>query len=226
MINVHQLLIKYNTKEVLNIPEFTFDDNKVHGIIGLNGAGKTSFFNALSLFLKPQAGQLTYNGFKIKRDQIGYLETTNYFFSNITGREYLAVFPNNNTVLSATALQELMELPLDTIIESYSTGMKKKLALLAIIQQEKPIYIFDEPFNGLDLETNKLVEVIIQKLNAAGKTIFISSHILSPLLNVCDKIHLLQQKHFTDTFTKDQFHEIDEKLFKGFDDKIAAVFND
>ena len=91
--------------------------------------------------------------------------------------------------------------------------MKKKLALLAILKQNKPIYILDEPFNGLDLETNKILEIIITTLKKKNKTVFVSSHIIEPLLTTCDKIYLLENGFFLKTFEKSDFNKIDDELF-------------
>ena len=99
------------------------------------------------------------------------------------------------------------------LVENYSTGMKKKLALLGVLKQNQPIFILDEPFNGLDLETNKIHEIIITTLGKKDKTIFVSSHIIEPLLSICDKIHLLENGNFITTFDKNEFDKIDDILF-------------
>ena len=110
-------------------------------------------------------------------------------------------------------MQDYFKLPLNELIENYSTGMKKKLALISILKQDKPVYILDEPYNGLDLETNQILEIIITTLQQKNKTILISSHILEPLLTTCDKIYLLEDGIFKKTYEKDNFKNIDEELF-------------
>ena len=142
-----------------------------------------------------------------------YLETVNVFFSRITGNEYLKIFRQTNLNFNLSILQEYFKLPLDELVENYSTGMTKKLALLGILKQEKPIFILDEPFNGLDLETNKIVEIIINTLKEKNKTIFISSHIIEPMITTCDKIYLLENGLFVKTFDKKDFDKIDDELF-------------
>jgi ABC-2 type transport system ATP-binding protein len=92
--------------------------------------------------------------------------------------------------------------------------MKKKLALLGVLKQNKQIFLLDEPFNGLDLETNKILELIITTLKEKGKTVFVSSHIINPLLTVCNQIHYLENGKFTKTFEKENFHHIEDELFK------------
>lgn len=71
----------------------------------------------------------------------------------MTGREYLDLFPAGTNGFKTDNWQQLFHIPLDDITENYSTGMGKKLALLAVLKQDKPIVVLDEPFNGLDLES-------------------------------------------------------------------------
>ena len=70
--------------------------------------------------------------------------------------------------------------------------MRKKLALLGIFKQDKPILMLDEPFNGLDMETTRIIGSIILKLKETGKTILVTSHVLSTLTSICDQIHYLE----------------------------------
>lgn len=213
MINVKDLSINFNSHEVLKNITIDFEEGLVHGIVGLNGAGKTTFFNVLAKMLKPDSGEIIQNETALEIKDTAYLESSNFFFSRITGNEYLKIFRQTNTEFNLAALQEYFKLPLDELIENYSTGMKKKLALLAVLKQDKPVFILDEPFNGLDLETNKILEIIIVSLRQKQKTVFVSSHIIDPLLTVCDKIHLLENGCFVKTYLKTDFSKIEEDLF-------------
>ncbi|MBK6378951.1 MAG: ATP-binding cassette domain-containing protein [Chitinophagaceae bacterium] len=213
MINVQGLSVSFNDHAVLKNISIDFEEGLVHGIVGLNGAGKTTLFNVLAKMLKPDSGDIKQNGTALGIKHTAYLETANFFFSRITGNEYLKIFKQTNTEFNLAALQEYFKLPLDELIENYSTGMKKKLALLAVLKQGKPIFILDEPFNGLDLETNKVLEIIIVSLKQKQKTVFVSSHIIDPLLTTCDKIHLLENGCFVKTYFKSDFSKIEEDLF-------------
>lgn len=223
MIGVIKIEKSFGDKAVLNNLNYDFTLSKIHGIIGLNGAGKTTFFNILSTFLKPDSGEILFDGKNITRYDIAYLETINFFYSNITGKEYLDIFPSTNLQFDLDNINKLLKLPLDEIIETYSTGMKKKLALLAIIKQDKPIYIFDEPYNGLDLETNMALGIIIKSLIKKEKTVFVSSHILSPLISVCNEIHLLQQGNFIKNYKKENFDSIEKELFDDFNKSANEI---
>ena len=213
MISIKNVVVQFSTKNVLNNITIDFISGQIYGIVGLNGAGKTTFFNALSSDLKINSGEIRFNENLITNKEIAYLETANFFYSRITGNEYLKIFKQTNPDFNLNSLQEFFKLPLDDLIETYSTGMKKKLALLGVLKQEKSIFIFDEPFNGLDLETNKILELIITTLKEKGKTVFLSSHIIDPLLTVCDQIHFLQSGQFTKTYNKTEYHTLEDELF-------------
>lgn len=213
MISIRNLTVKFSDNIVLNGISTNFLQHQIYGIVGLNGAGKTTFFNTLSGNIKPDNGMIDYMGKTITKKDIGYLETVNYFYSKITGHEYLKIFKQTNSNFDLTSLQIFLKLPLDDLIETYSTGMKKKLALLGFLKKDKPFYLLDEPFNGLDLETNKILELIITALKEKHKTVFVSSHIIEPLLTICDEIRILENGQFSKTFRRDEFYKIEQELF-------------
>ncbi len=225
MISVKNLVVLFNDHAVLRNITVDFETGLVHGIVGLNGAGKTTFFNVLAKMLTPASGELIQNGKALGIKDSAYLETNNFFFSRITGNEYLKIFNQTNAGFNLAALQDYLKLPLDELIENYSTGMKKKLALLAVLKQDKPVFILDEPFNGLDLETNKILEIIISSLKQKQKTVFVSSHIIDPLLSVCDKIHLLEDGCFVKTYLKNDFSKIEEDLFGRLKSEATQVIS-
>jgi ABC-2 type transport system ATP-binding protein len=220
MISTKNVTVQFSKKVVLNDISIDFMPNRIYGIVGLNGAGKTTFFNSLSTNLKVDTGTITFHENPISYGDVAYLETNNFFYSRLTGSEYLNIFQQTNSDFNLDTLQEFMQLPLDELIESYSTGMKKKLALLGILKQKRSIFLLDEPFNGLDLETNKILELIIMTLKTKSRTVFLSSHIIDPLLTVCDEIHFIEHGTFTKKFEKEDFHKIEEELFRKL--KIAA----
>lgn len=225
MIRIDKLTVSFSNNKVLDNISIDFESNKIYGIVGLNGAGKTTFFNALASNLKANSGEIKWNNNIITNKDIAYLETVNFFYSRITGKEYLQLFKQTNLDFNLDSLQAFLKLPLDELIETYSTGMKKKLALLGVLKQNKPVFLLDEPFNGLDLETNKIVELIITTLKQKGKTIFLSSHIIDPLLVVCDEIHFLENGQFTKTFTKANFHKLEDELFSKLKTEAKSVIS-
>ena len=226
MISIKELTVKFGSNIVLNDISRDFHLNKIYGIIGLNGSGKTTFFNTLSALIKPNAGEIIFESRKINLRDINYLETTNFFYSRITGNEYLNFFEQTNPKFNLLSLQIYTKLPLDDLIESYSTGMKKKLAILSILKKDKPVFLFDEPFNGIDMETNKIIELIILALKEKGKTIFISSHILDPLIQICDEIFFLEKGKFAKSYDKTDYNKIENDLFGDLKHNAISIISE
>lgn len=216
MITVKIPKFGYSGETVLSNISILFEPGRTYGIVGLNGAGKTTFFNLLGGFLKAEGATLTLNGVPVQKKEIAYMDTDLFFYPKLTAKEFLSVFPASNTHYQEEKLAELFRLPLQGFMEEFSTGMKKKLLLLSQLKQDKSIYILDEPFNGLDLETNKLLEVIISILNSRGKTVFISSHILEPLLNICHSIHHLKNQTLFKSYSREEFGAVAEDLFGSY----------
>ena len=217
MIKIHNLTVGYDKKRsVLNHLNLSVDLGYIHGVLGLNGAGKTTFFKTLYGLKKNVTGDIFYNGKKITKNDLSFLPTENYFYSYLTGREYLEIFKSEK-IFEIDKWEALFQIPLDDFIESYSTGMKKKLALLANIKLDKDILILDEPFNGLDLETNRILRTVIQKLKLAGKTIFFSSHVLDDMLTICDQIHHLNLGKIEKSYQKQDFKIIEQDIFNDLD---------
>ena len=178
MLTIEDLRVGYSKeKDVLKGICLSMETGKIHGLVGLNGAGKTTLLNALYSFIRPQSRTILYDGSPLKRKEIGYLESENYFYPYMTGNEYLNLFPSGGTNFDTESWQKLLSLPLGEITENYSTGMRKKLALLAVLKMNKPILILDEPYNGLDLESAHLLTLLLSRLRENGKTVLVTSQI-------------------------------------------------
>lgn len=224
MITIKDLDISYDGKnKVIDSLNLSLMEDNIHGIVGLNGAGKTSLLNAIFGLKKVDSGAIIYHGEKITKRDIAYLVSENFFYSNITGREYLGLFKNKS--FNTDKWNELFLLPLDQIIDSYSTGMKKKLALLSLLKQDKPIMILDEPFNGLDIETCRIMRSILLRLKEKKKTIIITSHIIETLTNLCDYIHYLEDGTIKRSLKKQDFAKFERELFESIENRNIKLIN-
>ena len=182
MLTIRNLQVEYKKEfPVLKGIDLSMESGKIHGLVGLNGVGKTTLLNTLYSFIRPSAGSVSYNDRSLKRQDIAYLEAENYFYPYMTGREYLDLFPAGTNGFKTDNWQQLFHIPLDDITENYSTGMRKKLALLAVLKLDKPIVVLDEPFNGLDLESAHILTLILQQLRKGGKTVLVTSHVFETL---------------------------------------------
>lgn len=225
MITIENLIVSYDKgQNVIDSLNLMLSDNTINGIVGLNGAGKTTLLNSIYGLKSIHSGSIKSNDSKINKKEISFLVTENFFYSNITGREYLRLFKNSNYDLARW--NQLFLLPLDTIIDDYSTGMKKKLALMGILKQNKPIMILDEPFNGLDIETCRIIRQILLKLKERDKTIIITSHIIETLTNLCDYIHYLEKGKIIYTKDKSDFKEFERELFASIENKNEELIKD
>jgi len=212
MLTIKNLTVSYKDNiDVIKNLSINFEESKIHGIAGLNGAGKTSLLNSIFGNIKPKSGEIEFQNKILTKKVIGYLETENFFYSNIKGNEYLSLFKGN--LEHEKIWNSIFNLPLNDLIDSYSTGMKKKLALMSILKTEKPIYFFDEPFNGLDMETVQTLKIIIQKLREKGKTILITSHILESITSICDNIVFMEKGQIKYKFEKNEFQYIEKQIF-------------
>jgi len=224
MITIKNLNISYRKNEpVIDNLNLLIQDGMIHGIVGLNGAGKTTLLNSMFGLKNVDSGEILNDGNKINKKSLAYLVTENFFYSNITGREYLNLFSNKEFDLEKWNL--LFDLPLDHIIDGYSTGMKKKLALLGILKQDKPLLILDEPFNGIDIETCRIIRMILLRLKENGKTIIVTSHIIETLTNLCDFIHYLEKGKIKYSKDKEGFADFEREIFDKIENENIEIIN-
>ena len=211
MISIENLSKSYGSKVVLENINLNFEKGKVYGIVGENGAGKTTLFKCI-------AGLEKHNGainceYGKPKDFLGYLQTEPYFFSKITGNEYIQLLCNARNVTNTDIKEKnIFDLPLNEYAVKYSTGMRKKLAFTAILLQENKLFILDEPFNGVDIHSNIIITEIIHKLKEMGKSIIISSHIFSTLNDTCDEIFLLKNGQIIKSVLKEEFSNLESEM--------------
>jgi len=223
MIELIHISKSFGQHQVLHEVSFTFEDGKVYGIVGENGAGKTTLFRCIA-GLETASGKINANIQPLK-SHLGYLTSDPYFLSKLTGEEYIYLLTDaRGKSIKNLDERNLFELPLKEYASSYSTGMKKKLALTATLLQDNCFYILDEPFNGIDLQSSIILTEIILRLRAMRKTILISSHIFSTLKDTCDEILVLEGGRISKTVKKEQFgdfeEEMKEKILKKDIDKL------
>jgi ABC-2 type transport system ATP-binding protein len=182
------------------------NSGEILGFLGLNGAGKTTTIRLLLDLLRPTSGKAFIFGRDCQaeglkaRSLAGYLPGEMGIYSDLTGHEVLAFLAG----LSAQAinkehrseLQQRFELPdrdLRRKLREYSTGMKRKLGLIQAFQADPPLLILDEPTEGLDPLMQESFYELLATARQRGRTVFMSSHVLSEVERVCDRIALLRK---------------------------------
>lgn len=211
MIKINGLSKSYGNNVVLKNITMEFSKGNAYGIVGENGAGKTTLFRCI-------AGLESYNGEIISditplKNHLGLLLTDPFFFSKITGKEYIRLLCNARGKTNIEfENKNIFDLPLNQYASTYSTGMKKKLAITAILLQENEYFILDEPFNGVDIQSNIILTEIIIKLKELNKIVLISSHIFSTLSDICDEIHLLRKGEQIKSVQKSEFKHLEQEM--------------
>jgi ABC-2 type transport system ATP-binding protein len=211
MLEIKNISVSFKDKNVLQNLNLEIEEGIILGILGKNGAGKTTLFESLYQSQK-YSGEILWQNQKLLRQNISYLETENYFYPYITGREYLSYFAKEK-LPKAIELAEKFQLPLDKYVQYYSSGMKKKLALIGMLMLDKPINILDEPFNGVDFEGVHLLYDIIRELKQSNKIVIISSHIIETLFHTCDRIVTLESGLISNIFERSDFEKLNHFKF-------------
>lgn len=198
----------YKDKTVLEDISISITQNGIYGVIGKNGAGKTTLFRCI-MGLASFKGSIIHKTESSLQGKIAWCPTEPVIYDELTANEFV-VFYQELLHIQNNVFQ-MFDVPQDKFIKEFSTGMKKKAYMNALFQKTYTIYIFDEPFNGLDLESNYVLMNYIRQLSKSS-IIFISSHILETLYKDCDRIFLVQNARITE-FEKFQYGEIEQKLF-------------
>ncbi len=209
MLNIQILEKKFGSKVILENIRLQILENGIFGFVGKNGQGKTTFFKTI-LGLTNFDGKIELNSEKLMLKNIAWCPTEPSLYDELTAKEFYDFYRELTNCKNLDS-NLLFDVPENELIKSISTGMKKKTYLNAIFQNEHQIYILDEPFNGLDLESNY---VLMNFLKQKSKTsiVMISSHILEILYANCQSIFVIKDKKI-DTFDKDKFTEIESELF-------------
>ena len=215
MLAIDSLEVRYGAAVVLRGLSLELEPGQVHGLMGRNGEGKTTLLDAVFGMVQVQAGSIAFRGGPIRSSDVGYLQVHNFFYPSITGREYLRIFQSRHPEFDVDGWSEVLELPLDRLVERYSAGMQKKLALLGILSLNRPVLLLDEPFNGLDLESNHLLGRLLRMLAESGKTVLLTSHILESLTRCCDRIHLLSGGAVAGSYHPEAFDRLDALMLSG-----------
>ena len=181
------------------------EKGEVFGFLGPNGAGKSTVIKILLDFIRPTSGTVTIKGIPVNnatvREDIGYLPENPFFYDHLTGEEILR-FGGRAAHMKKRTLEERTEQLLTRLrlsdakgqpIRTYSKGMVQRIGLALALVHDPEICILDEPMSGLDPLGRRLVADLILELRKTGKTVFFSSHILSDIEDLCDRVGILNK---------------------------------
>src|SRR6185312_13317107 len=179
-------------------------EGEIFGFLGPNGAGKSTTIRLLLGYLHPSAGSATVLGRDVVRDsvairaRVGYLPGGIALYDSLTGErllDYLGELTGRPAARRAELVDRL-ELSARTLgrpVRDYSRGMRQKIGIIQALQHDPELAILDEPTEGLDPLMQRAFYGILEDLRSAGRTIFFSSHVLSEVERVCDRVAIVRR---------------------------------
>ncbi len=206
-IEIRDLHHAYKRQQALRGVSFAVEQGAIHGFVGPNGAGKTTTLKILATLLKPQRGTVRVFGldvvadYKSVRRKTGFMPDHFSLYRQMTVQEYLDFFAaaygmdwqqRTRVVGDVLALTD-MEARRNDLIKNLSRGMQQRISLARVLVHDPTLLLLDEPASGLDPRARIELMEIIRELRRMGKTIFISSHILSELAELCDSVTILDR---------------------------------
>jgi sodium transport system ATP-binding protein len=210
MIEARQLTKVYKDRKrgpirAVNGVDFRCEPGRIFGLLGVNGAGKTTCLRLLATILRPTSGTAAVNGFDILtepekvRASIGFLSTATALYGRLTAFEVVEYFGRLHGMddhalrarIDAIFLTLGMNEFRDRRCDKLSTGMKQKTSIARTLVHDPPVMIFDEPTLGLDVLTARTVLGFIRECGQRGKTVIFSTHVMSEAEKLCDSIAII-----------------------------------
>src|SRR5882672_1284523 len=206
-VQTHGLTRMYGAMAALSGLDLTVNKGDLFGFIGSNGAGKTTTLRILATFLAPSSGSATILGHDVVRDAdavrhvIGYMPDFFGVYKDMEVTEYLDFFGACYKIPTAKrekAVDDVLELvglteKKGALIGALSRGMQQRLGLARVLIHDPQVLLLDEPASGLDPRARIEMMAILQELQKMGKTIIISSHILSELQTLCNRVAIIEK---------------------------------
>jgi len=196
----------YGPVHALNGIDLQVREGVFYGFLGPNGAGKSTAIKLMIGILYPDAGRIVINGYDVRTDiikikaSVGFLPEQLNLYERLTGREYLSFIGHMHGLTSDMVKQhskeliELVDIEADKLIDQYSLGMKKKIALAAAMIHKPRLLLLDEPFTGIDvISTRRIREVLLTLTKEEKVTIFFSSHVLEIIEKLCTEIAIIHK---------------------------------
>lgn len=199
-IEVEELTKDYGSVLGIDSISFTVEKGEIFGFLGPNGAGKTTTIRALLGSLAPTSGTATVLGADVRNEKeltkakrrIGYLPAHLGFNEEVTGKRVLDYHASVKGDQRREELLEIFTPPVERPIREYSTGNKRMLGIVQAFMHDPDLVIMDEPTSGLDPLKQEEFNEFVRNESERGKTIFFSSHVLSEVRRVCDRIGILR----------------------------------
>jgi polyether ionophore transport system ATP-binding protein len=238
VIETKGLTKRYGGKAALDNLDITVHKGEVLGYLGPNGAGKTTTIRLLLGLIKPSAGTATINGQSVWHDpaklhkDIAYVPGETSYWPNMTGKETLHFLANLHGIIDHDYQEELItkfEFDPNKKVRTYSKGNRQKIALIAALATRAELLIFDEPTSGLDPVMAKVFRDEVRVAKANGQTVFLSSHMLEEVEELCDRVAVLREGKLVELGTLEELRHLSaltvEATFSASPPNVAKVKN-
>ncbi|MDD9334564.1 MAG: ABC transporter ATP-binding protein [Rickettsiaceae bacterium] len=217
VVRVKDLQKKFNNFKALNNVSFTVNKGEVLGFIGPNGAGKSTTLRILLGAIKRDAGDVEIFGKDVCKEsleihkRISYVPGDIVLWGNLTGGEIIDLFMKlhgNGDTEKRDSLIKRFELDPKKKAKGYSKGNRQKVGLIAALSVESDLYIFDEPTSGLDPLMEVVFQEEVEKIKKNGKSILLSSHILSEVERLADRVAIIRQGEIVESGTLNELRHL------------------
>lgn len=217
MLKTTNLTKKFGKLTALDGVDMDVDEGEIYGFIGPNGAGKSTTIRILLGLLKPTAGEAKIFGKDAWKDaveihkRIAYVPGDVNLWPNLTGGEVIDLFLSLRGEKHRNRREELIErFQLDPSKKcgTYSKGNRQKVALVAAFSSNADLYILDEPTSGLDPLMERVFQECVMEAKAEGKSVLLSSHILSEVEKVCDRVGIIRQGRIIESGTLSELRHL------------------
>jgi len=217
IIETKGLTKRYGSFTALDRLDITVKKGEILGYLGPNGAGKTTTIRLLLGLIKPSEGTATIFGKDASRNaaeihrRVAYVPGETSFWPNMTGAETLRFLANIHGSSNDDYQAELIEkfdFDPNKKVRSYSKGNRQKIALIAALSSKADLLIFDEPTSGLDPVMAKVFRDEVVAAKKAGQTVFLSSHILEEVEQLCDRVAVLREGELVELGTLDELRHL------------------
>jgi ABC-2 type transport system ATP-binding protein len=217
VIETQRLTKRYGSHRGIEEVDLAVEQGEVFGFLGPNGAGKTTTIRVILDHIRPTSGRATVFGIETSKDpvaihrRIGYLPGEFALYDRLTGAQTLEYFGNLRGGVDRAWQADLVErLDLDPSrrFKEYSKGNKQKVGLVIALQHRPDLLVLDEPTSGLDPLVQQSFFVALRELVAEGRTVFLSSHILSEVEKSCDRVAIIREGRLVKVGTVDALRDL------------------
>ncbi|MCZ2808778.1 MAG: ABC transporter ATP-binding protein [Candidatus Bathyarchaeota archaeon] len=218
LIEASELTKKFGSVQALTGLNFRVMPGEIYGLLGPNGAGKTTTIKVITGLLEPTSGWVKVGGFDPAKNpievksRIGYVAETPILYESLSSRDFLEFVASIRKIDQNTVNRIITQLAdafnmakyFDAPIATLSMGMKQKVALLASIIHQPPILLLDEPLNGLDAKSSRIIKELLSLHAKKGGAILFSTHIMEVAEHICTRIGIIYQGKVIAEGTLDQ----------------------